>query len=151
MWIIYLILCIASGIFWRMGGAAGYDKLYRRIGSSICIFMPLVLCHNPLMYSHLIALGMVMYGSWSYFGWFTPGDKKERWFNFLAAALLSQCSYLVLFFTWPALAVAIGMALAGALGKVAIDKSSLPGQDVISELYYGFMMCAGISLNCFLS
>ena len=144
---IYLILCITSGIFWRMGGAAGYDKLWRRIGSSACIFMPMILCHNPLMYAHFISLGMVLYGSWSYFGWLTPGDNKERWFNFLAAALLTQCSCLVLYFTWGSLALAISAALAGALGKVWIDKSGIPSCDVVSEFYYGFIMCLGIAFN----
>jgi len=135
-----------------MGGAAGYDKLWRRLGSSACIFLPMILCHNPLMYAHLFALAFVLWGSWSYFGWLTPGDPKERWFNFFAAALVTQTSLLWIFFTWPRLIAAIIFALAGSLGKSWIDADQDGRilwwrEDVLGELYYGFAMCFFVIIN----
>jgi len=130
-----------------MGGAAGYDKLWRRIGSSACICLPMLLCHNPLMYAHLFAFAMVLWGSWSYFGWLTPGDLKERWFNYLAAALMTQCSILVIYFSWERALFALGASLSGSVGKVLIDKTNVPKKDVLGELWYGCIMCLGIVLS----
>lgn len=105
------------------------------------------------MYAHLFAFAMVLWGSWSYFGWLTPGDLKERWFNYLAAALMTQCSILVIYFSWERALFALGASLTGALGKVLIDKQNwldkikLGLKAKISELYYGFVMCAGIAIS----
>lgn len=150
------VLPILSAIFWRMGGAARHDKLWRRLGSSACCFLPMILCHNPLTYGHLIALGMIIWGSWSYFGWINPKDDSEYWYNFLAAAVITEFSFLVLFPSWKAAGIAILFACISAFGKVLIDRDR-DGyilwwrEDVLSELFYGFFICLGISVNCFLS
>jgi hypothetical protein len=134
-----------------MGGAAGYDKLWRRLGSSACIFLPMVLCHNPLSYMHLIALGMVLWGSWSYFGWLTPGNDEEQWFNFLVAALITQFAFVVLYPSWGRVIIAGLFAFAGTFGKVGIDNTPIPRRDIISELYYGFAMSLGTVISSTLS
>jgi hypothetical protein len=95
---------------------------------------------------------MILWGSWSYFGWLTPGDPKERWFNFLAAALLTQLAVPVLFFGWQRLLAGIAFAFAGALGKSWIDADQDGrilwwGEDVLGELYYGFAMSFFVIIN----
>lgn len=136
------LLPILSAIFWRMGGAAGYDKLWRRIGSSLCILMPLFLI--PISLLHIVAVAMVLWGSWSYFGWLTPGDIKERWFNYLAAACMTQGAAVALGCSWW---IALIFAFLSAIGKVLIDNSNLKSKDVISELFYGFFICLGVVVN----
>ena len=142
-----LPLMAACGLMWRLGGWEHGNKLWRRIGSSLCMIAVLLSPSNPLNWFYIVPIGMIFYGSWSYFGWLTPGDHKERWFNYLAAACITQFAYVVLFPSWHAVALALLFALAGALDKVGIDETSLPGKDIMSELFYGFVMCLGLSIN----
>ena len=144
MWIFYLILCIASSIFWRMGGAAGYDKLWRRIGSSAC--MILILFSTPVTWDLVFASGLIIWGCTSYFGWLTPGDKKERWFNYLLAASITEGAALLIHFNWILAGIALFFALFCSIGKVLIDNSDVNSKDVLSELFYGFFICLGIAI-----
>ena len=138
--IINIGLSILSGIFWRMGGAKDYSKLWRRLGSTACMA---VIIFEPRWF-FLASLALLYWGSTSYFGWLTPGDPKERWFNYLSAALITQIAGA---FMTGGYIHALIFAAAGAIGKVLIDKLPLKGKDVMSEFYYGFMMCLGLAIQ----
>jgi len=143
-----ILLTIACGIFWRMGGAAGYSKLWRRIGSTCCILAVLgINGYLGLNWQTFVAMPMVGLGCSSYFVWLNPHDPREYWYNFLAAALFTQLAILVLQYDFPSLMIGIGFALIGALGKVKIDESGRSRPDIFGEIYYGIVMCLGVSIN----
>lgn len=164
--IIYAIICITCGIFWRMGGAEGYDKLWRRIGCAIMMFSCLLINSNMQRQQMLITYAIITWGCCSYFGWinkvlawlidieswFELEIEREYWWNFFAEALVIQS---VVYFVSPSFkhaVVAILASLMASLGKVWIDKDKdgnilLWRKDVISEWFFGSMMCFGIVIN----
>ena len=164
MIILYAVACALSATFWRMGGAAGHSKLWRRIGCTFILFAILLIHSNMSLTQSLISLAMIAWGCWSYFGWINFWTSKEYWYNFLVGALLIQCSILIESFSSENLATAFVFALLGALGKVWIDKD-VDGwkqifwgeggifsilkvrKDVLSECYFGLIMCAGVIVN----
>ena len=156
MWV-YILACIACGILWRMGGADGYDKLWRRIGCSFIIFAMLLIHSNMNLLESVISLAMIVWGCWSYFGWLNFWTSREYWYNFFAGAILIQSSILIESFSLENLCTAFVFALLGAFGKVWIDKDEdgyktilfwRVREDVLSEWYFGAVMCAGIIINC---
>lgn len=40
-----IILIILTAVFWRMGGASGYNKLWRRVGSALLMWI-IIWCNN---------------------------------------------------------------------------------------------------------
>ena len=158
--LIYFVICTVCGILWRMGGAEGYDKLWRRIGCAIIMFSCLLINSNMQWLQMLITYALISWGCFSYFGWInfivSLWDDieigREYWFNFFAEGLVIQS---VVYFISPSLlhaVVGILGALVGSLGKVWIDKDK-DGRilwwrkDVLSEWYYGSVMCAFIIIN----
>jgi len=163
--IFYIVPGVLNSVFWRMGGADGYDKLWRRIGCTFVISSMLLIHSNMNLLEWAITTVMIGWGCWSYFAWLNHivalwwrgiEHKREYWWNFLASGLLIQGSILVESFSLESLATAFVFALLGAFGKVWIDKDEdgwktimfwKVREDVLSELYYGLIMFIGVVVN----
>jgi hypothetical protein len=84
-YLILLALTIASAILYRMGGASGYDKLWRRIGCAIVATGALFLFISPhwafILHALLLYAGLTTYHD--YFN-----DGKENWVCWLITGLV---------------------------------------------------------------
>lgn len=147
-----LTLVILSSIFWRLGGAAGYDKLWRRLGSTICMLGVLW----PTSLLQLMSLPLLLWGCSSYFGWinkFIDVEDKDReyWWNFWAENMVIQSSVLFFVRSFENIIFVVMGALVIALIKVWIDeawpKGWRPRQDVLSEIWHGGANAASILVN----
>ena len=132
-----ILLVVACGILWRLGGAEGFSKLYRRLGSSLCMV---------LIVGNIYALPLLLWGCTSYMGWinnFLPVKDKDReyWWNFFAENLVIQLSILTVKRGLSNIVFAVITALIIAIGKVWIDKSWKYffglRKDVVSEWWHG--------------
>lgn len=142
-----LALVIANATLFRMGGAAGYNKLWRRLGCTLLsalLFIPhwtAMLCAMPFL-----ALGYI-----SYFNWFLRlfrGDQvNETWENFACQSMCIQASAYFLGWDLGSVMVWVGFSVLGCLSKILIDHSKLPKKDVLSELAFGGVMMLGLIVN----
>jgi len=149
-----ILLGIVCGGLWTLGGQI--NKLWRRIGCTAILFGFLMFHSNMQILQAGIILGMIAWGCISYFGWINYIVRiwwkeieidREFWWNFLAEGLIIQESILVVS---PSIENAVtGMlsATVGAFGKVGIDKIGFKWQAIVSELFFGAVMCAGIIIN----
>jgi len=165
IYIFLIILCIASGIFFRMGGAEGYDKLWRRIGSSLCMIIPIpILYHTVEFHWFLFSIGLIVWGCTSYFGWvnyivrlFADLEmEREYWWNFMCENICIQCAVLPYKNTPMNIMFAIGWGTLVAFIKVWIDddKDGIIHvlwwkfrKDVWSEIMHGSLNAVGIIVN----
>lgn len=143
------ILSVVCGIFWRMGGSQYFNKLWRRVGSTLCILAVLALNgYFGWNWQTLVASVLIGVGCSSYFGWLTPNTDEETWINFLAEGLFIQCPILFFGYDFYTLMLAIGFALIGSMGKSKLDHDGkYKRPDIIGEIFYGFFMCLGVSIN----
>ena len=148
-----VVLCIVSSIFWRMGGAAGYTKNWRRLGSSLCMLAIVLLGGIVTPWWRVpVSYALFAWGCWSYFGWLNPWTNREYWYNFLAAAVVTQLGFLVLCHTMLAIVIAVATAVFGVGVKVWADRDKdgwilLWRKDVFSEVVYCLIMCLGLAWN----
>lgn len=167
--VLCLVLSVVAGVFWRMGGSGNYGenpKLWRRVGSTLCIVAVLALfCKNWLL---IPASAMVFYGCVSYFGWINHIVVKfckwvevesEYWWNFFAENLMIQMSVVVINPTIHTACIAVMFAFVSAVGKVLIDADEdgsyyffgiKIGEDVFSEFWHGFSNCLFLATNLFI-
>jgi hypothetical protein len=109
IYFIAIILWFACGVMWRMGGAANFDKLWRRVGSAVCLVSLIPLMnHHVEFHWYLLSCGLVAWGCTSYFGWINyivdpirrklnkqPLDlEREYWWNFAVENMVIQSSVL---------------------------------------------------------
>lgn len=164
MWI-YIIAIALCATFGRMGGAKGYDKLWRRLGCTFIISSMLLLHSNMSILQWAISSALIGWGCWSYFGWINYivlffwkyiMVEREYWWNFFAGALLIQSAILIGSFSAESLCTAFVFALSAAFGKVWIDNDEdgwkrilfwHVREDVLSELYFWGLMCLGMIVN----
>lgn len=145
--LINTVLVILCAIFWRMGGAAGYNKLWRRIGSTVC--MGVILW--PTLLFHLLSLPLLLWGCSSYFGWinrFIDVQDKEReyWWNFWAQNFVIQSTVLFFDHSIENIIFVICSSLFIAIVKVWTD-NNMTKADVKSELWHGGANAAALWIN----
>lgn len=157
--LVILPLAVASGVLWRMGGADGYNKLYRRLGCTICCLAYPAYAFG-LVWPLAGLIGLVLWGSISYFGWINnllPIKEKdsEYWWNFFAENLTLQSGALFYVCSVNHIIFAVIAALLSALGKVLIDadedaKVLCWNEAVLSEWWHGFSNCLFLLINIFI-
>lgn len=145
--IVNLLAVIGASVAWRAGGAEGYSKLWRRIGSTACM---------SIIVWDWRAIPFIAIGCWSYFDrvnkWFKlPEPNRERWFNFAIANLFIQGSVLFVNKEIDNILFVIIFSISIALIKVWIDKKYplgwKPRQDVVSEIAHGGLNALCLWIN----
>lgn len=68
-----LILSVISATLGRMGGAKGYNKIYRRVGCMLCLAVWLVLFYKVNFFL-ILTMGLCYAGLTTYFDFFTGKD-----------------------------------------------------------------------------
>jgi len=85
MWAVILGASVVSAILGRLGGAAGFNKLYRRIGCMLVSGVCMVLYFKAPWYIHLLSAGLL------YAALTTYGDEifgyDNHWFHGFIIAL----------------------------------------------------------------
>ena len=147
-------LIVLTGYSWRLGGSV--DKLFRRIGSSLCMAIILcTLCSCEFLW-FIFSTALIVWGCVSYFGflnyivrkfWDEIEMEREYWWNFFAENLIIQSSVLPFRHSIINIFLVIIFAGVGALGKVLIDETNLEERDVVSEWWHGSFNAIGIAIN----
>lgn len=142
-----MTLILACSVLWRIGGAKGFSKLYRRIGSTLCL---------TAIVGQLWAILPIFWGCSSYFGWmnrFLPVKDKDReyWWNFWLQNFVIQSSVFFVNRGFDNIMLVVFGSLFISLVKVWIDEEWKPKwrprQDIVSELWHGFGNAALLSIN----
>jgi len=146
-----------------MGGAEGYDKLWRKIGSTICMSFILMHCGLNETPQFFLAVALIAWGCASYFGWINffiswLADieiDSEYWWNFWVENMVIQSS--VLLYKHSAANIGFCILWSGlvATGKVLIDLDEdgcvlFWKKDIVSEWWHGSGNALGIWLNSML-
>jgi hypothetical protein len=132
-----LIVLIASGvsaILYRMGGAKGYDTLYRDIG---CAAVACLLAGYLLVWSWTLILCFgLMWGALSMYWKF--GRRNSKWYNWLATGAGYSIAMLPLVIQVGCWKGFISRTI--VLGALTMIWSELQSNDVKEELGRGFLI-----------
>ena len=144
-----------------MGGSDKYNKLWRRIGSAICMFICIILSTDVLLIRHIFTFLLLIWGCISYMGWLNYivrlwwvdiVMKREYFWNFFLENLVLQSTVLIYKHSIYNIIFGTIFAFIIAFVKVAIDSDKdgkiwLWRKDVLSEFFHGGLNCLGIIIN----
>ena len=159
--ILYILLAFLCGLFFRMGGSAKYNKLWRRIGSASCMLVGIMLIVGFNNFLHIVSAGLLFWGCVSYMGWLNyvirgfaiiDNMKREYIWNFFFENLVLQSSVLPYKHSIFNIMLVIFSALLIAFIKVEVDKDKdgkilCWRKDVLSEFLHGSLNFVGIVIN----
>jgi len=159
--LLYILLCFLAGMLWRMGGAEGYDKLWRRIGSALCMLVSIILIRGLFTFLNIASAVLLIWGCVSYMGWLNSivklwwkqiEMKKEYIWNFAFENLVIQSTVLLYKRSIWSCIFMVGSAMIIAFIKIWVDDDSdgkilCWRKDVLSEFLHGCLNCIAIIIN----
>jgi len=159
--ILYILLAFLSGLLWRMGGSAKYNKLWRRIGSALCMLIGIILTIGLNNFLHIASVVLLVWGCISYMGWLNTivklfwkdiVMKREYIWNFAFENLVIQSTVLLYKRSIYNILFSLLSSLLIAFIKVEIDKDKdetiwLWRKDVLSEFLHGSLNFVAMIIN----
>ena len=132
MYIITILgLAVLSGILGRMGGARGYDTLYRDLGCPAVLLIALQMTFgmHPLIY---IAVALLMWGALSTYWQFLFKGVDNMWLSgFMVGMSLMPVIWIDFSLIWVVLGRAVALCVVwGCLNKFL---PKMEGRDVAEE------------------
>ena len=161
----YVTFCGLCATFWRMGGADEYEKLWRRLGSTLCIVCCIYLDVGLFKLINIFTFWLVFWGCLSYMGWINSivrlfwkdiVMKREYIWNFFFENLVIQSSVLPYKRSIYNILFSVASAFIIAFVKIAVDNDKdgkikilfwTMRKDVLSELLHGGLNCVSVVIN----